>query len=212
MPIGLAVFFLIYPKVKHSEKASFQKKFLILIFVTMMESDLLYSFMSPLAHFGDLYSASQTLSLSPALLSIAALFLSILVYNPILKEYLELLAPFSASPKDSLANSKARFWFLLKVTFVPIIFVIALEFVVLSLFNGIPVGAFYFLGLSIMVSPLSLAALVASRRYKQKNEIKQATALEAQLAFLALEEYAVIFVVLMVVDTAFFGTSPPTSA
>ncbi|MDG6996588.1 MAG: hypothetical protein JRN52_11760 [Nitrososphaerota archaeon] len=177
----------------------------------MLETDLLYGFASPLIQFGDIYDITRVLSIHPpSLLSLVFFPVVLIVYYPILREYLELLAPY-AGKDQLLKDRRARFKFLLKVTYVPTIFILLEELVGIGIFS-VSAGVFFVVGLAVLVSPLLPAIYVCSYYYdpskRASNVLQDATDAEARLAFNDLLKYTIICLLFMAATEAVFGPTP----
>ena len=201
---GIIVWKLAYPRIKR--RPSFGLRLSALLFIIMLETDLLYTFMSPLFSFGDAFQIAQILSIDPpALLSLAALPLIVIVYYPVLREYLEFLAPYAG--KEVMKTTGTRFRFLLKITYAPVILLLAFALIVTLIFSGLGVALFSLIGEGIMVLPIVSVAYIVGRYYdaSKRAEIKPATADEARAAHYGLLEYALFSTAFILIVVAIFG-------
>ncbi|MDG6999376.1 MAG: M50 family metallopeptidase [Nitrososphaerota archaeon] len=208
--LGVVLLFRLYPWIKR-RRSSFALRLAILLFIIMLESDLLYGFSSPLIQFGDINDIARILSIHPSsLLSLVFFPLVLIVYYPILREYLELLAPF-AGKDQVLKDRHARFRFLLKVTYVPTIFILLEELVGIGIFS-VSAGVFFVVGLVVLVSPLLPAVYMCSYCYdpskRASNVLQDATDAEARLAFNDLLKYTIICLLFMAATEVAFGPTP----
>lgn len=210
---GAILFFAAYPWMKR-RGSSFGLRLSFLIFIIMLESDLLYGFMSPLVGFGDIFGAASLISISPpSLLSIVFLPLALIFYYPVLREYFELLAPFAGATemKRLLCDHRARLLFLLKVIFAPIFFVLLFEFLGLTVLSSSNEGLFFVMGIVVMVLPLAPAAYLVSRFYDQTQRagnVHEVTGAEAKGALVGLWKYAIAWVLFMAASELAFGPTP----
>lgn len=199
---GILVWKFVYPRVK--TRSSFGLRLFTLFFVIMLETDLLYTFMSPLFGFGDAFEITKTLSFPPALLSLVILPVIVAVYYPVLREYLEFLAPFASD--DVLQKTSTRFRFLLKITYAPVLLFLAIAFVVTAIFSGLGIALFTLIGEVIMILPMILAIFVASKYYDpSRRKIASATASEAENARYSLLGYAMFSIALVLIIAGAFG-------
>jgi len=207
--LGIVLLIWLYPWIKR-RGSSFGLRLAVLLFIIMLESDLLYGFSSPLIQFGDINDLARVLSIHPSsLLSLGLFPIVLIVYYPILREYLELLAPF-VGREQVLKDRRARSRFLVKVTFVPIIFLLVEEFVGVGIFS-VSAGLFFVIGIAVLVSPLLPAIYVTSHYYdpsKRAVNIQDATDVEARLAFNGLLKYTIICLVFMTATEVVFGPTP----
>lgn len=208
--LGAILLFFLYPWIKR-RGSSFGLRLSVLLFIIMLESDLLYGFSSPLVQFGDAYNITQILSTNPpSLLSLGFFPVILVVYYPILREYLELLAPF-AGKDQQMWDRRTRFKFLLKVTFVPIVFILLEELVGLGVFS-LSAGIFFVIAIAILVSPLLPATYVCSYFYDPSRRaeyvLREATDVERRLAFYGLLKYSIVCLLFMGTTEAVFGPTP----
>jgi hypothetical protein len=209
VPLGIFLLFWLYPAVKRRD-SSFGVRFLLLIFIIMLESDLLYGFSSPLIQFGDIYRITAVFSIQPSVLLSIALFPVILVvYYPILREYFELLVPFTGKGEQGrlLNDGKARATLLLKATYLPVLFVLLEQFAAIGIFS-VSAGLFFVIAIAVLVSPLLPAIYVASWVPPKLAIIREASNAEARSAFNELLRYTLGYLVFMLATEAVFGPVP----
>lgn len=207
--VGIILQFWLYPIVKR-RSSSFGPRFLVLIFIIVLETDLLYAFVSPLVSFGDVFGIAQALSIYPSgILSLTVLPIIFLVYYYVLRDYFELLAPFIQ--RDQILNESQRRRFLLKVTYTPVMFVIIIELIGVAIsYYSFIAGVAFFILLILMVSPMLPTIYIVSHLY---NPAKQGIdnmqdPNKAIFSTIVLWKYALIFILLMSIDLAVFGLVP----
>jgi hypothetical protein len=206
VPLGIFLLTFVYPRLKRNKiRSSFELRLFVLFLVIMLESDLLYGFMSPIVRFGDIYQIALIVSPGAPLELSAALIPAILImYYFVLREYLELLLPFAERQQLTL-KAKARFSFLLKVTYLPVILFLTYQFFFNQIFSGPGYALFIAVGATIMVIPIFPSVYLITRKSPSSQLQKTASITETQLARLGLLQYCVICALFLLLDVLVFG-------
>jgi len=201
---GILLLMLVYPRMK-KRGSSFQAKLFVLLFILMLETDILYAFISPIFSFGDSYEIARVLSIYPPTIMLAMIPIVFIIYHPILREYLELLAPFSGG---GIGSHGTQFKFLLKVTYVPIILLLTTQFIVVGVFSGLRITTFFLEGEIVMSALLIPVIYLVSQHHDPVNrgEIqKTATAEEARSALGGLITLSIVSLSIIAINVAIFG-------
>ena len=157
---GLLIF-LLYKRMKNQ---SLELRILVLFTALMFETDTLYWFISPLVSFGDFYNVAYALSLNPYLVSMVGLLAALIVFYPLMTEFLRALAPLGR--RYVLSTTSERFKFLLKVALVPISIYIISSAAIVELFAGSQSGIFIALATALAALPIIPVSYLVSYKIK----------------------------------------------
>ncbi|MDG6909438.1 MAG: hypothetical protein JRN08_03625 [Nitrososphaerota archaeon] len=192
---GFALFFLVYP---WAARKSFGARLFVLLLCVNLETDLLYPFLSPILSYGDAYSITQLLGVSPPwVFSLVMAPVAIVGYYPLLKEYfgflLPYLSPVAGFPRRALA--------LIELVFAPTLLYWAITLAVLFPLSGVSAGVSWGEGVAlgaVLLVPTGLA--VAGRTLGVASDEGDSNA-----DYLSMRRYLLVSLALVLVVTAVFG-------